>query len=80
MGVYSFYSNGCSHNKTFSAILAATRDEGLAGLFEKERMGRLPLSDDVRRTELRFGELGFRVVGKSRGGGGEGGGEKRRGV
>jgi hypothetical protein len=76
IGAYSYYSNGYSHSKTFSAILAATIDEDLAELFFAEMMGRLPLHENVQRARLRFGEmvgggLGFREV-RERGVSGEG--------
>ncbi|KUJ17415.1 uncharacterized protein LY89DRAFT_733266 [Mollisia scopiformis] len=65
IGAYSYYQNGYSHSKNFSAILAATRDQDLAELFFADIMGRLPLHADVERAQLRFGSmvgggLGFR--------------------
>lgn len=57
LGAYAYYHNGVSHNKTFSAILTATRDKSLTKLFDHEIIGRLPLSRKVRGAMLRFGEL-----------------------
>lgn len=48
--------NGISHNKSFSAILASTRDAGLTGLFPTQIPGRLPLPQSVE-ARLRFGKL-----------------------
>lgn len=54
LGAYSYYRNGYAHNKSFSAVLAATRDEDLAELFFADMMGRLPLHEDVEKAQLRL--------------------------
>jgi hypothetical protein len=61
LGAIAYRSNGVSHNKTFSAILTSTRDMGLTDLFHEQRLGRLPLPDEIKNTKLKFG--------KTRGGG-----------
>lgn len=78
LGAYAYLSNGVSHNRRFSAILAATRHESLTKLFHNQIVGSLPLSDKVKNTFLKFGPiggrrksldwrtaLGFQVVGNS---------------
>jgi hypothetical protein len=57
LGAYAYWTNGHSHAKTFSAILASTRDRGLTKLFRSEAEGRLPLHEDVRNAKLMFGRL-----------------------
>ena len=57
LGAYAYWTNGHSHAKTFSAILASTRDRGLTKLFRSEAEGRLPLHDEVRNAKLMFGRL-----------------------
>jgi len=47
LGAYAYWRNGHSHSKSFSAILASTRDPGLTKLFHAETMGRLPLHKKV---------------------------------
>jgi hypothetical protein len=64
LGAFAYWTNGHSHAKTFSAILASTRDTGLTRLFRSEAEGRLPLHDEVRNAKLMFGRgpnggLGF---------------------
>lgn len=59
-------SNGVSHNKSFSAILTSTRDMGLTDLFHEQRLGRLPLPDEIRHTQLRFGRMRRGGLGFSR--------------
>ena len=60
LGAYAYWDNGVSHNKTFSAILAATRHETLTDLFHNQIVGSLPLSDKVKHTFLKFGAIGDR--------------------
>jgi hypothetical protein len=55
LGAYAYWQNGHSHNKSFSAILASTRDPGLTKLFHAETMGRLPLHKNVQEAKLTFG-------------------------
>jgi hypothetical protein len=61
LGAIAYNSNGVSHNKSFSAILTSTRDMTLTDLFHEQRLGRLPLPDEIKETGLTFG--------KTRGGG-----------
>jgi hypothetical protein len=58
LGAFAYYKNEVSHNKSFSAILAATRDDSLTELFHYEIVGRLPLSRKVQRTLVQFGFTG----------------------
>jgi hypothetical protein len=60
LAAYAYRENRVSYNKTFSAILAATRDISLTELFHYEVVGRLPLSKRVRKTLLSFGNVGGR--------------------
>jgi hypothetical protein len=60
LGAFAYLDNGCSHNKTFSAILAATRHETLTKLFHNQVVGSLPLSNKVKSTFLKFGAIGSR--------------------
>ena len=64
VGAFAYWTNGHSHAKTFSAILASTRDTGLTKLFRSEAEGKLPLHNEVRNAKLMFGRtinggLGF---------------------
>lgn len=60
LGAFAYLDNGVSHNKGFSAILAATRHETLTELFHNQIVGSLPLADTVKDTFLRFGSIGDR--------------------
>lgn len=60
LGAFAYWDNGVSHNKSFSAILAATRHRSLTDLFHYEIVGRLPLSDAVKNAFVKFGDIGAR--------------------
>lgn len=67
LGAWAYRENGCSHSRSFSAILASTRAANLAGLFHDELMGRLPLHENVQRTRLEFGPWKSELVGEEEG-------------
>ncbi|KAF7868385.1 hypothetical protein EAF04_004917 [Stromatinia cepivora] len=54
LGAYAYHINGRSHNKSFSAILAATRDSEFGKLLPGGVRGKIPLPHWVLRTQLRF--------------------------
>ncbi|APA06040.1 hypothetical protein sscle_01g008100 [Sclerotinia sclerotiorum 1980 UF-70] len=54
LGAYAYHINGRSHNKSFSAILAATRDTEFGNLLPGSVRGKIPLPHWVLRTQLRF--------------------------
>ena len=58
LGVAAFWVNRAAHDRSFSALLSSTRDAALAKIFNPERLGKLPLPDDVAKTPLRFEEMG----------------------
>jgi hypothetical protein len=58
LGVAAFWVNNAAHDRSFSALLSSTRDAALAKIFNPERLGKLPLPDDVAKTPLRFEEMG----------------------
>jgi len=60
LAAYAYWKNRVSYNKSFSAILAATRHISLTGLFHYEVVGRLPLSKKVREARLSFGNVSGR--------------------
>jgi len=62
LGAFAYWDNGVSHNKGFSAILAATRHETLTELFHNQIVGSLPLSDKVKEALLKFGPIGNRRI------------------
>jgi len=57
LGAFAYMRNGVSHDKSFSAILASTRDPGLMGLFHARVLGKLPLPKSVRTAKLKFGKM-----------------------
>lgn len=58
LGGAAFWINGVAHDRSFSAYLSATRDPALHRIFNPERLGKLPLPDDVAKTALKFVEMG----------------------
>ncbi|KAI9647681.1 hypothetical protein NHQ30_004066 [Ciborinia camelliae] len=54
LGAYAYHINGRSHNKSFSAILAATRDSEFGELLPGGVRGKIPLPARVLKTQLRF--------------------------
>ncbi|KAG0646652.1 hypothetical protein D0Z07_7475 [Hyphodiscus hymeniophilus] len=66
LGACAYRSNGVSHNKSFSAILTSTRDMGLTDLFHEQRLGRMPLPEEIQKTKLRFGRMKGGGLGFSR--------------
>jgi hypothetical protein len=56
--VVAFWVNRAAHDRSFSALLSSTRDTALARIFNPDRLGKLPLPDDVAKTPLRSEEMG----------------------
>jgi hypothetical protein len=52
LGAFAYKKNGHSHSRSFSAILAATRDHELEDLFRPDLIGTLPLDETAARTRL----------------------------
>ncbi|KAA8573449.1 hypothetical protein EYC84_005034 [Monilinia fructicola] len=79
LGAYAYHINGRSHNKSFSAILAATRDSEFGRLLPGGVRGKIPLPDWVLRTNLRFVDVdGGGVDGEGMANGKKGGGREFR--
>jgi len=58
LGGIAFWINGVSHDRCFSTFLSSTRDAGIATIFNSQRLGKLPLPEDVAVRLLRFEEVG----------------------
>ena len=70
LGGFAYFSNGESHDNTFSAIFCSTRDIHIANLNVHERSGALPLKPEVAKMQIIYGKgydgaWGFRVERKS---------------
>ncbi len=57
VGLHAISRNGYSGDTDFSTFLATTRNPELDGLLVGYSLGIWPLSKEVRRTRLKFGEL-----------------------
>ncbi|TGO48091.1 hypothetical protein BOTNAR_0493g00050 [Botryotinia narcissicola] len=78
LGAYAYHINGRSHNKSFSAILAATRDSEFGRLLPGGVRGKIPLPDWVLETQLRFVDVDGGGVDKGGMGGKKRGGREFR--
>ncbi|THV45419.1 hypothetical protein BGAL_0491g00010 [Botrytis galanthina] len=78
LGAYAYHINGRSHNKSFSAILAATRDSEFGRLLPGGVRGKIPLPDWVLETQLRFVDVDGGGVDECGMGGKKGGGREFR--
>jgi hypothetical protein len=58
LGLYALWLNGVSHDNSFSSIMASTRNMYLDELTLGHSLGATPMSKEILRTRLRFGELG----------------------
>jgi hypothetical protein len=58
LGLYALWLNGVSHDNSFSSIMASTRNTYLDELTLGHSLGATPMSKEILRTRLRFGELG----------------------
>ena len=71
LGAWTYAQNKYSHNKTFSAILGATREARLSELFHADILGRLPLHRNVEQAKLKFVDWeegrGFIIAGREDG-------------
>lgn len=71
LGAWAYAQNKYSHNKTFSAILGATREATLSELFHADISGRLPLHRNVEQAKLKFVDWeegrGFIIAGREDG-------------
>ena len=54
LGLFAYFSNGVSHDNSFSSIVCTTRDIHLSKLNAHERLGALPLEKKVGRTKMKF--------------------------
>ncbi|TGO86393.1 hypothetical protein BPOR_0307g00020 [Botrytis porri] len=78
LGAYAYHINGRSHNKSFSAILAATRDSEFGRLLPGGVRGKIPLPEWVLETQLRFVDVDGGGVDECGMGGKKGGGREFR--
>ncbi|KAF7913457.1 hypothetical protein BELL_0064g00280 [Botrytis elliptica] len=78
LGAYAYHINGRSHNKSFSAILAATRDSEFGRLLPGGVRGKIPLPEWVLETQLRFVDVDGGEVDECGMGGKKGGGREFR--
>jgi hypothetical protein len=58
LGLHALWLNGFSHDNSFSSIMASTRNGYLDELTLGHSLGTTPMSKEILRTRLRFGELG----------------------
>lgn len=56
-GFYALWSNGVSHNSSFSGILCTTRNAELDDIAEGHWLGSQPLSDEIQNHKLQFGNI-----------------------
>jgi hypothetical protein len=57
LGLHALWLNGVSHDNSFSSIMAVTRNGFLDELTLGHSLGATPMSKEVLRTKLKFGEL-----------------------
>ena len=60
IGFYALSSNGVSHDTSFSAVMATTRNPDLDNLTSGRSLGSAPLSEELKKTKLMFGLLPLR--------------------
>ncbi|KAK9425359.1 hypothetical protein SUNI508_13095 [Seiridium unicorne] len=56
-GCVAYLQNGVSYDNSFSAFMLTTRNKRLDELAKGRSMGAMPLENEVKKTELRFGLL-----------------------
>ncbi len=54
LGLFAYFSNGVSHDISFSTIFCTTRGIHFSSLNAHEKLGALPLDKRIARTMLRF--------------------------
>jgi hypothetical protein len=62
LGAFAYHHNRASHNKKFSTILSFAHDTGLMNFINEhyqERIGSLPLPEQIGQEPLRFGTTGM---------------------
>ena len=54
LGLYALWKNGVSHDISFSGIVCSTNSVCLSAMKARERIGALPLSEDIAQMRLAF--------------------------